>query len=168
MAYSRPIMLPNGHTVYAENGVIGYGRSLAIAIPVSQLVGLTATEVGQMVYQALPYALEIDTQADEDAQPSCTKPQPPQSRTRWGYVYLLQAGPYYKIGASTNVKRRIRQLATLPPFNLHLLCTLHTDDMYGLEQGLHERFAAKRVNGEWFELDQEDVGYIQQLGEASK
>jgi hypothetical protein len=77
-----------------------------------------------------------------------------------GYVYLLQAGPYYKIGVSQDVDKRVEQLATIPPFDLELVCTIPTEDMYGLERELHERFDAKRKNGEWFELDEADVEHI--------
>jgi len=78
-------------------------------------------------------------------------------------VYLLQCGPFYKIGASTQVDNRVKQLATLPPFDIELLHTIQTDDMYKLESELHERYADKRKNGEWFELEPDDVEYIKSL-----
>jgi len=90
-------------------------------------------------------------------------PRPEQPKPKAGYVYLLKAGPYCKIGVSADVSKRIEQLATLPPFDIDLLHTIPTDDMYALESTLHERFADKRKNGEWFELDQDDVEYIKGL-----
>jgi hypothetical protein len=82
-----------------------------------------------------------------------------------GFVYLLQSGPYYKIGVSTQVDERIKQLSTQPPFDIELLHTIQTDDMYGLEKKLHADYDSKRKNGEWFELDQADVEYIKGLGQ---
>lgn len=93
-----------------------------------------------------------------------TVPQPQTSVASKiaGYVYILNAGPYYKIGASQDVTRRIKQLSTVPPFDLELIHTIQTDDMYGLEETLHEQFAGKRKNGEWFELTDQDVEIIKQ------
>lgn len=80
-----------------------------------------------------------------------------------GYVYLLQAGPYYKIGLTRNLDQRVKTLSTLPPFDLELVCAIRTGDMYTLERELHQRFKGKRKNGEWFELDPNDVEYIREL-----
>ena len=82
---------------------------------------------------------------------------------RNGYVYLINAGEFYKIGISRNVDRRITQLSTIPPFDVTLVCTIETDDMLGLENELHTMFSEKRVNGEWFTLSAEDVNYIIEL-----
>ena len=82
---------------------------------------------------------------------------------RSGWVYVLQAGPYYKIGKSKDVDRRIEQLATLPPFDIELVHTMPTDNMGAVEQDLHRLFNAKRVNGEWFELTEEDVAWLKTL-----
>ncbi|MCP4540114.1 MAG: GIY-YIG nuclease family protein [Chloroflexi bacterium] len=80
-----------------------------------------------------------------------------------GYVYLLQAGPYYKIGASQTVDKRIKQLSTIPPFEIELICAIKTNTMYELERELHERFSDKQVRGEWFTLNDEDIVYIENL-----
>lgn len=77
-----------------------------------------------------------------------------------GYVYILEGGPYYKIGRTNNVDRRIGEISPKLPFKTRLVCTIATEDMYTLEAELHERFADKRTNGEWFELEPEDVEYI--------
>jgi len=77
-----------------------------------------------------------------------------------GFVYVLQAGEFYKIGRSRNVDNRIMQLSTIPPFELELVCAIATDDMYELEKLLHERFDNRRVRGEWFALTEEDVTWL--------
>lgn len=80
-----------------------------------------------------------------------------------GYVYLIKSDSYYKIGVSQDVRQRIKQLGTLPPFDIKLICTIRTDSAYNLESQLHEQFEEKRVNGEWFELEDNDVEYIKEL-----
>lgn len=94
---------------------------------------------------------------------SPTKGRPKQKRVVSGWVYILQAGPFYKIGKTKNVDRRIEQLATLPPFDIEIVHTIKTKDMGRLELELHERFADKRKHGEWFELDEEGVTWLKTL-----
>jgi len=93
--------------------------------------------------------------------PRARKPQVPTD----GYVYVLKGGPYYKIGRSTDASRRITQIQPQMPFVANLICSIPTDNMYVLEATLHERYADKRVNGEWFTLDDEDVAYIKGLAD---
>jgi len=85
-----------------------------------------------------------------------------------GYVYLMQSGPFYKIGVSHQVESRLEQLMTQPPFDIELICTIETENMHALEKRLHKRFDAKRKNGEWFELEEIDVEYIMALGEENE
>jgi hypothetical protein len=81
-----------------------------------------------------------------------------------GYVYLLQSPTKsYKIGRSKNPQDRLKTFSVKLPFEVEYIALIETPDMTGLERQLHERFAEKRVNGEWFELSEEDVQYIQGL-----
>lgn len=80
-----------------------------------------------------------------------------------GYVYVLRAGPYHKIGHSVNVDRRITEVATLLPWEVELVHTIKSDNRIALEAYLHKRFKGKRRNGEWFELDEEDVTWLMTL-----
>jgi len=83
-----------------------------------------------------------------------------QKLTRAGYVYLLAGGDYYKIGRSVNVDIRIAQIEPKLPFEIKLVHHAKVKDMYETEAFLHEKFADKRVRGEWFRLTQDDVGWI--------
>jgi hypothetical protein len=73
------------------------------------------------------------------------------------YVYLLKGGPHYKIGMSTDPKKRFDQIALQIPFRVTLIHTIETDDGGGIEKYWHKRFANKRTNGEWFRLNDSDV-----------
>jgi len=82
-----------------------------------------------------------------------------------GFVYLLKAdNGVYKIGASTTPNQRSKTLGLQLPYETALMHTIETDDMYGLENELHRKFAKKRKRGEWFELDEADIEYIKGLG----
>lgn len=61
-----------------------------------------------------------------------------------------------------NVKDRLKALATAHYDELKVLATI-TNAPAGLEQQLHEKFAALRVRGEWFRAEPELLAYIESL-----
>lgn len=74
-----------------------------------------------------------------------------------GYVYLIKSGRHHKIGRTNSIGRREWELGIkipIPPKTIHYI---KTDDPVGVERYWHERFAAKRGEGEWFDLSPEDV-----------
>lgn len=81
-----------------------------------------------------------------------------------GYVYLIQSPTgAYKIGRTVNPSNRLKTFTVKLPFEIELLATIQTPDMYQLESELHNRFVDKRVNGEWYALSPADVEYIKSL-----
>lgn len=74
-----------------------------------------------------------------------------------GYVYMMKSGKYYKIGRSKAPGRREAELAIQLPEPIVTIHTIKTDDPGGIEKYWHGRFSERRKNGEWFELQREDV-----------
>ena len=95
-------------------------------------------------------ALRGDDLPSEEAEAPTLEPE-------IGYVYLLKAHRYFKIGRSSSFERRSRQLAIQLPERAETVHVIRTDDPVGIELYWHRRFEAKRKNGEWFELSAEDV-----------
>lgn len=93
-----------------------------------------------------------------------TKTIPPPTSQEINYekgsIYLVQAlipDGYYKIGKSKNPVDRIEKLGVILPFPLKPIHQFKTDNMQRGEAVLHNRYADKRVNGEWFQLTEQDV-----------
>ncbi len=74
-----------------------------------------------------------------------------------GYVYLFRMGKYCKIGVTSDLLRRGREIKTLLPEKCEVIHSFRTDDPTGIEAYWHRRFENKRREGEWFELTAKDV-----------
>jgi hypothetical protein len=81
-----------------------------------------------------------------------------------GYVYLIKAATgLYKIGRTKSLNDRFSFFKNNLPFEVELIHTISAVNYKSAEKELHERFAPKRENGEWFRLTQEDVNLIEAI-----
>jgi hypothetical protein len=95
-----------------------------------------------------------------EARVSREEPKPAKVRNEGvatGSVYLMKSGQFYKIGMSNASGRREYELGIQLPERLKLIHEIKTDCPAALENYWHNRFAAKRKNGEWFELDGAEI-----------
>lgn len=83
-----------------------------------------------------------------------------RAHTTPGFIYVVRSGPYFKIGRTNKIERRMVQLGVQMPHPIEIVWTKYVTDMYRAEKYLHEMFAHKRLNGEWFDLDQPDLDAI--------
>jgi hypothetical protein len=74
-----------------------------------------------------------------------------------GCVYLIKSGHFHKIGRANSAGRREYELSIQLPEKAKTIHVIRTDDPSGVEAYWHNRFAAKRKNGEWFELSAADI-----------
>jgi hypothetical protein len=75
----------------------------------------------------------------------------------FGHVYLIRSGRHYKIGRTQAFGRREYELAIQLPERAEKIHLITTDDPIGIEAYWHNRFADKRMNGEWFDLSAADI-----------
>lgn len=82
-----------------------------------------------------------------------------------GFIYVLEEvnHRWYKIGKTKNLASRVSSLTIQLPFPVTMLHSIATDNMVFAEAYLHKHFAAKRLNGEWFQLDQDDVNWLRAI-----
>lgn len=80
-----------------------------------------------------------------------------EAEPRFGFVYLMKSGRYYKIGKSDCVEKRNYEIGIKLPEKSTIIHKIKTDDPFGIEEYWHKRFKDKRKRGEWFELSTSDV-----------
>lgn len=77
-----------------------------------------------------------------------------------GQIYIMECGGYYKIGVSKNVNRRQKQLDNRP-FKVNIIYESPViKDYFSIEKKIHTQYEDKRINGEWFNLGQNDINTI--------
>lgn len=81
-------------------------------------------------------------------------------------VYFLQAVTLglVKIGVTNNAVKRIRDISMLSPDPIKVIGVALCHNSGKLERELHKKYAAKRVRGEWFRLNDDDIHYLEAIG----
>lgn len=82
-----------------------------------------------------------------------------------GFVYVLKMSghPYYKIGRTQCLDRRLCQISPSSPRRLELCFAHWTEQSAAVETSLHKYFRKHRLNGEWFLLGPESLAVIRAL-----
>lgn len=83
-----------------------------------------------------------------------------------GFIYFVHANltNRYKIGLTNNLDRRMKELnGKQSPFENKMLWSIEVSDMRSAEKDLHDRFDARRVNGEWFRFDESELGEVKSI-----
>jgi hypothetical protein len=80
------------------------------------------------------------------------------TRKQAGKIYFVGYDGFVKIGFTIDVAKRMMGLRTGSPRPLSLYATI--DGSMDDERELHVRFARYRLEGEWFELSDEIIAFI--------
>lgn len=79
-----------------------------------------------------------------------------------GFVYFIKedyAGRI-KIGKTKDINQRLDTFNVKLPFNVTLIHVIESNNYHYTEKLFHILFQLKRVNGEWFELNDGDINWI--------
>jgi len=121
--------------------------------------GVTSTQSGLQELESLGYAYRYRNHG-ENAR--IVKGEP-ISRVAHVYVIKIVGEDIYKIGQTKNLELRLCSLIKQHgPVNLEYANT--TTEANEFEGKLHNLFAKKHVEGEWFRLDEAGIEYIKGLG----
>lgn len=82
-----------------------------------------------------------------------------------GIVYLLKAGPHFKIGKTINFEKRLGQIKLLLPDPVEVVHTIRAANPSAVESHWHRRFAPLRRNGEWFVLGEAEVAEFKSVSQ---
>jgi hypothetical protein len=77
-------------------------------------------------------------------------------------VYIIKSGEHYKIGKSNIPGQRIKQIAvgcSIEPSLIHVV----KNPSPRLEKIIHQIFIHKRINREWFSLENNDIENIKRI-----
>lgn len=74
-----------------------------------------------------------------------------------GHVYVIRSPYGYKIGKTRTLRDRTRLFAVKLPFPIDVVMTGWFADYSAAERHLHRQFAGKRLEGEWFDLNDTDL-----------
>lgn len=83
-----------------------------------------------------------------------------------GFVYFLNAvgTDRYKIGLTNDIDRRLKELnGKQAAFEVKLLWSIAVSDMRAAESWLHEKLSDRRVHGEWFQFDEDELSQVREL-----
>jgi len=72
-------------------------------------------------------------------------------------LYIIRAkSPHktnlVKIGVSTNIEKRLKQIQTSCPYKIELFEKANVKDAFGHERALHNQYKKFKLKGEWFLL----------------
>jgi hypothetical protein len=125
----------------------------------------TKTDIKEAVLASESVGEDLDELHTEERM---TTEQSQASHASKAYVYLLRCGEYFKIGRTNNLDRRMDQLSIQLPHKPQIIHAIHTNVPAYTERFFHEKFGEFRLNGEWFQLSQEAIGYFCSFLDISK
>ena len=85
-----------------------------------------------------------------------------------GTVYII-SDTYgsYKIGYAKSFYKRLKSYQTSLPYGPEVIKIIRSKNMRELEKELLNKYKEKRIRGEWFDLNEEDIQYLQNLPKSN-
>ena len=74
-----------------------------------------------------------------------------------GFIYIVRAGEYCKIGRTQSPKSRLKRYITENPLPVEIKLLIEIHDYCKAEESLLELLSEHRFRNEWFKLSEEDI-----------
>jgi hypothetical protein len=163
----------DGDNYYLDSGYINPATKKIIRRPLTSIVGVGSRDYANLLFELAGVGLldvrwhigeynlrTVALHVGIDVLAGVWQSETPAGRAAFstdGYIYILGASEFYKIGRAKNLDSRIKQLAVQLPWPVDVVHAIPCEDYVAAEKELHKRFAARRANGEWFRLTSEDL-----------
>lgn len=88
-----------------------------------------------------------------------------------GFLYFIKLKGFdiYKIGVTSNLKRRLYDIDSNSPFGVKLIDSFFFKNVYEMEEMIHDNLKGNNLRKEWFKIDSDYLKVIiDQVGELSK
>lgn len=81
------------------------------------------------------------------------------------HIYLIRSdiNGHYKIGITSNIRRRMRQLQTAQSSSLTLIDSFESKFPNKVETTLHNLYSYCKLSGEWFDLSVKEIAEFNKL-----
>lgn len=81
------------------------------------------------------------------------------------FIYIIKSDLGYKIGKTKKIENRYKIFNVKMPFNwiFTKIFAVPQRDVSKIEKFLHERFQKEKINGEWFQLNEQNIHLIEQF-----
>lgn len=87
---------------------------------------------------------------------------------RNGFIYIIKADKYVKIGVADDINYRLRQIQSTCPIRLEIINFWKINNTYHYEKFLHKRYKQYRVHGEWFALPADELIFLSKANDIEE
>lgn len=82
------------------------------------------------------------------------------NRSSWVYLFHATNTNYYKIGKTSDVKRRLKTCQVGCPNKIQVLYSRYDLNCSRTEAEIHQALRSSLLHGEWFELSKDDLAMV--------
>lgn len=73
-----------------------------------------------------------------------------EQKVNEGFLYLFKYEDFYKIGFTSDVNRRLKDISFYPPFDVEFVASVKLKNPREAEKYWHEYYSEYQIKGEWF------------------
>jgi len=117
---------------------------------------LISTPIIQIKFHNMNHSISVQS-PELTLQTTCVGPEVDDKKPSIYFIIEIPYADRVKIGMSHNVNKRLKQLQTGCPTQLTIFDQILTIDCRAAERELHLLYADRRINGEWFSMNENEL-----------